>query len=183
MAPRNYERFASSAAASTSRSDASASSESGTTPAATVTQHSKHPHQPQITHPVPACRSPRPSWTPTPHHTNSEYLHLADGDDQAGNGHYYSRHDEPQPTWLRDSGEVGPGASSGPLLLRGGLHRVPGLRGRGRAWLFRGKRLNEEFRFRRFRVLALACWRGRSRRVAGCGRLPRAWDRTCTGAS
>src|SRR5229473_5708522 len=37
--------------------------------------------------------------------------------------------------------EVGPGAPSGPLLLRGGLHRVPGLRGRERAWLFRGSDL------------------------------------------
>ena len=44
---RASSRFASSAAASTSRSDTSASSESGTTPAPTVTQHSKHPHQPQ----------------------------------------------------------------------------------------------------------------------------------------
>ena len=35
-----------------------ASSESGTTPAAATTQHSKHPQQPQITHPAPPCRSP-----------------------------------------------------------------------------------------------------------------------------
>ena len=41
-----------------------------------------------------------------------------------------------------------------------------------------GKRPNEESGFRRFRVLA---WR--SRRVAGGGWLPRAWDRTGTGAS
>src|SRR5258708_23543760 len=38
--------------------------------------------------------------------------------------------------------EVGPGASSGPLLLRGGLHRVPGLRERERAWLFLESDLN-----------------------------------------
>ena len=30
----------------------------------------------KITHPVPACRSPRPSRTPAPHHTNSEYLRI-----------------------------------------------------------------------------------------------------------
>ena len=45
------------------------------------------------------------------------------------------------------------------------------------------KRVKEESRFRRFGVLAWACWRGRSRRVAGFGRLPRVWDRTGTGAS
>jgi hypothetical protein len=37
--------------------------------------------------------------------------------------------------------------------------------------------------FRCFRVLWLACWCGRSRRVAGGGRRPRAWERTGTGAS
>jgi uncharacterized protein len=36
---------------------------------------------------------------------------------------------------------------------------------------------------RRFRRPALACWRGRPRRAAGGGRLPRAWGRTGTGAS
>jgi hypothetical protein len=45
------------------------------------------------------------------------------------------------------------------------------------------KRPRKECRFRRFRLPKLACWRGRSRRVAGDGRLPRAWDRTGTGAS
>jgi len=32
-----------------------------------------------------------------------------------------------------------------PLLLRGGLHRVPGPRGRERAWLFRGSDLNRSY--------------------------------------
>ncbi len=45
------------------------------------------------------------------------------------------------------------------------------------------KRLKEGSRFRRFGLLAWACWRGRSRHVAGCGRLPRAWGRTGRGAS
>src|SRR5216684_809920 len=40
------------------------------------------------------------------------------------------------------------------------------------------KRLIEGSRFRCLRVLWLACWCGRSRRVAGGGRLPRAWGRT-----
>src|SRR5260370_19038012 len=58
------------------------------------------------------------------------------------------------------------------------------LRGRGRACLFRRrKRLKEESRFRRFRLPTFVCWRGRSRRVAGFGRRPRARGRTCTGAS
>jgi hypothetical protein len=55
--------------------------------------------------------------------------------------------------------EAGPGASS--AVLCGGLHRVPGLRGRERAWLFRGSDLKKKSGFRRFGVLALACWRGR----------------------
>ena len=61
---------------STSRSGASASSESGTTPTAAVTSHSKHPQQPQITHRAPACRTPRRSWMPTPRHTIAEYLRI-----------------------------------------------------------------------------------------------------------
>src|SRR5258708_28713173 len=52
---------------------------------------------------------------------------------------------------------VGPGASSGPLLLRGGLRRVPGLRGRERAWLFRGSDLKKSPAFGAF-----ACWRWRT---------------------
>jgi hypothetical protein len=42
-----------------------------TTPAAAVTQHSRHAYQPQITHPAPACRSPC-SRMPTPRHTISD---------------------------------------------------------------------------------------------------------------
>jgi hypothetical protein len=47
--------------------------------------------------------------------------------------------------------EVGPGASSGPLLLRGGLHPPPGLRGRERV-VVSGKRPKEESGFRRATV-------------------------------
>src|SRR5580693_9211710 len=47
--------------------------------------------------------------------------------------------------------EVGPGASSGPLLLRGGLHPLPGLRGRERV-VVSGKRPKEESGFRRATV-------------------------------
>ena len=42
---------------------------------------------------------------------------------------------------------------------------------------------HEGSRFRCFGVLWLACWRGRSRRVAGDARRPRAWDGTGTGVS
>jgi hypothetical protein len=51
--------------------------------------------------------------------------------------------------------EAGPGASS--AVLSGGLHRVPGLRGRERAWLFRGSDLKKKSGFRR-----LVCWRWRA---------------------
>jgi hypothetical protein len=51
--------------------------------------------------------------------------------------------------------EAGPGASS--AVLCGGLHRVPGLRGRERAWLFRGSDLKKKSGFRR-----LVCWRWRA---------------------
>jgi signal transduction histidine kinase len=44
-------------------------------------------------------------------------------------------------------------------------------------------KFKEEHRFRRFRVPAQACWRGLSRRVAGGGQQPRAWERTGTGVS
>ena len=54
-AVRSQHSFASSAAARAARSDATSASE----PAATATQHSKHHHQPQITHPTPACRPTR----------------------------------------------------------------------------------------------------------------------------
>jgi hypothetical protein len=69
-------RFASRAAASTSRSDASASSGSRATPAA---QHSKHPQQPQITHHEPrvsASRRGRPRSRPTTRFPNT-YSYLA----------------------------------------------------------------------------------------------------------
>ena len=70
LASRASSWFASSAAASTSGSDASASSRSGTAPAATATQHSKHAHQPQITH-----HAQRVARQPArPRHTTSEYL-------------------------------------------------------------------------------------------------------------
>jgi hypothetical protein len=47
----------------------------------------------------------------------------------------------------------------------------------------RGRRIKADSRLRRFRVLVLACWRGRARRVAGSGRLLQAWGKTYTGAS
>src|SRR5262249_8527757 len=72
-ASRAISWFAASAAASSSRRDASASSGTGTTPAATVTQHSKHPQQPQTMHHTPACRTRR--YQPAAHAT-SEYLRL-----------------------------------------------------------------------------------------------------------
>ena len=55
------------------RSEASAPLESGTTQAATVTQHSKHHKQPQITHPASVSQSTAPADVSTPH-TNSEDL-------------------------------------------------------------------------------------------------------------
>jgi hypothetical protein len=72
--------------------------------------------------------------------------------------------------------EAGPGASSAAAAR----WPAPGARAsRARTRVFvSGKRPNEGSGFRRFRVLAR-----RSRRVAGGGWLPRAWDRTGTGAS
>src|SRR6185312_6145499 len=71
--------------------------------------------------------------------------------------------------------EAGPGASSAAATG----WPAPGVRAsRARTRGNSGERLNEDAGFRRFRVLAR-----RSRPVAGGGWLPRAWDRTGTGAS
>jgi hypothetical protein len=63
-----------SAAASAPGSDAPPSTASQTTPAATATQHSKHPQQPRITHHAPAYRSPLPGGHQPPGHRISEHL-------------------------------------------------------------------------------------------------------------
>ena len=76
-------RFASSAASSASSSEASAPLASGTTPAATVTQHSKHPKHPQITHP-PACRCQQPPVDVSSHLTRPVYVRTAPGPDVRG---------------------------------------------------------------------------------------------------
>src|SRR5690242_21806385 len=72
--------------------------------------------------------------------------------------------------------EAGPGASSA-AAARWPAPGASASRARTRV-VVSGKRPNEESGFRRFRVLAR-----RSRRVAGGGWLPPAWDRTGTGAS
>src|SRR5689334_11904242 len=77
--------------------------------------------------------------------------------------------------------EASPGASSA-AAARWPAPSTRASRARTRL-VVSGKRPKEESGFRRFHVLALACWRGRSRRGAGGGWLPRAWDRTGTGAS
>ncbi len=50
-----------------------------------------------------------------------------------------------------------PYLDSSRTLLRGGLHRVPGIRGRERAWLFRGSGLKKSPAFGAF-----VCWRWRA---------------------
>ena len=84
-ASRSHHSFASSTGASATL-NATSASEPGTTPAATATQHSKHPHQPQITHRTPACRRTRAHRGERPRHPTSEYLRSWSGQKELYSG-------------------------------------------------------------------------------------------------